>query len=65
MVLMIIVTMSVGACECCVFWAFVPLWIAQMITGLILCVFIRGTLLFWVSTLCFVSVFVRSSSRTP
>ena len=35
-----IVTMSVGACEylCCAFWAFVPLWIEQMITGLVPCV---------------------------
>jgi hypothetical protein len=34
MVLSIIVTMSVGACEylCCVFWAFKLLWSAQMIT---------------------------------
>ena len=51
--------------------AFMPLWIAQMITGRIQCVnhcvrvsFIRGTPLsfVWVSTLCFYSVFVWSSS---
>ena len=41
--------------------AFVPLWIAQMITGLVLiivrlCYLLKVllTLLFWVSTLCFV-----------
>ena len=29
----------IGACEYlfCVFWAFVPLWIVQMITGLVPC----------------------------
>ena len=56
---------------CGVFWVFVPLWIAQMITCLVPCVnycarvlFIRGTLrsFVWVSTLCVVDVFNWSSS---
>jgi hypothetical protein len=73
MVLSIIVTMSIGACEylCCVFWAIMPLWIAQMITGLVPCdnhcalvLFILGTpwSFVWVSTLCFCYAFVWSSS---
>jgi hypothetical protein len=60
-------------CEdlCCVFWAYRPLWIAQMITGLVPCVnhsacvfFIQGIprSFVWVSTLCFMYMLVWSSS---
>jgi hypothetical protein len=53
-------------------WAFVPLWIAQMITGLVPCdnhcalvLSIQGApcSFVWVSTLCFCYLFVWSSSR--
>ena len=61
---------------CCVWvtvlcvWGFVPLWIAQMITGLVLWVnhcTRQGTphSFVWVSTLCFYYVFVWSSSPCP
>ena len=71
MVLLIIVTMSVGVCKYLGVLAFVPLWIAQMIMGLIPCnnhcefVYLFEVLLallFWVSTLCFCYVFAWSSS---
>jgi hypothetical protein len=69
----IIVTMSVGECEymCCVFWAFVPLWIVQMTTSLVPCVNHCARLLFilcsprffgWVSNPVF---FWGSSSPCP
>ena len=56
---------------CCVFCAFVALWMEQMTTGLVPCVnhharvlFIQGTprSFVWVSTLCLCYVFVWSSS---
>ena len=74
MALSIIVATSVGACEylCYVFWAFVPLWIVQMITGLVPCdnhcalvLFIRGTprAFVWVSTLFFITCLLLYTAR--
>ena len=59
MVLSIIVTRSVGAWEylCCVFQAFVPLWIAQMITGLAPCSIIVGVCNFFEVLLALLFVF--------
>jgi hypothetical protein len=73
-VLSIIVTMSIGVPVLCVL-AFVPLWIAQMFTGLVPCVnhcarvlFIRGTphtfVLGFYPVFCYVFVWSLSRSFT-